>query len=494
MTERDRAIALYTFLKEFVQLRTKTIRDIARYEQDGEVIWAADIPRERGCHCIAWHRNTPDASDGDAPDAPDEVWVELRKPRLTRPPEPPESVHPWVRREQLDDSSLERPELFPDLPGESDEDPVIELDDHPEVQDAWDAYIEGRWRLWAEQDRRERAVQSVYTDLFSVFQRQQRLGESFEVVFGLGFLTWSAPDGHMVRRHLVTAHVTVSFDTERGALTVTPAGEGARPSLEQDMLDPQHRPDPHELRAIEETLEQLGESLWAPGPLDGVLKSWVHSASAEGEYTDAIERPERAGSAPIVHLAPALILRRRTERSFIRAFQEIIDQLNSDHPVPEACRTFVSVSEDSERGNASGESGHAAGPGEIYFPLPANEAQREIVRRLTANQGVLVQGPPGTGKSHTIVNLICHALATGQRVLVTSHAVRALKVIQRMIRDSAPDLAPAFGRAARRRPECFTRNGGVRSRDHHSAEHVGCGGESEGGYAARMRPGSPAPP
>lgn len=232
--------------------------------------------------------------------------------------------------------------------------------------------------MWAEQDRRERAVQSVYTDLFSVFQRQQRLGESFEVVFGLGFLIWNAPDGHMVRRHLITAHVTVSFDTERATLTVTPAGEGARPSLEQDMLDPQYRPDPEEPRSIEETLEQLGESLWAAGPLDGRLKSWVHSASSEGEYTDALERPERAASAPMVHLAPALILRRRTERSFIRAFQEIIDQLNSDHPVPEGCRTFVSVSDDSGRANASGESGHAASPGEIYFPLPANEAQREI--------------------------------------------------------------------------------------------------------------------
>ena len=439
MTERERAVALYTFLKEFVQLRTKTIRDISRYEQDGQVIWAAEIPREHGCHCIAWHRGTPDAS---VDEAPDEVWIEIRKPRLTRPPEPPVSVHPWVRCEQLDDSSLERPELFPALPGESDEDPPIELHDHPEVQDAWDAYVEGRWRLWAEQDRRERAVQRVYTDLFSVFQRQQRLGESFEVVFGLGFLIWNAPDGHTVRRHLITAHVTVSFDTERGTLTVTPAGEGARPSLEQDMLDPQHRPDPKELRSIEETLEQLGESLWAAGPLDGVLKSWVHSASAEGKYTDALERPERADSAPTIYLAPALILRRRTERSFIRAFQEIIDQLNSNHPVPEGCRTFVSVCEDSERGNASGEGGHTAVPGEIYFPLPANEAQREIVRRLGANQGVLVQGPPGTGKSHTIVNLICHALATGQRVLVTSHAVRALKVLQRMIRDSAPDLAP----------------------------------------------------
>ena len=53
LTERDRAIGLYTFLKEFVQLRTRTIRDVSSYEQDGEVIWAADIPREHGCHCAA---------------------------------------------------------------------------------------------------------------------------------------------------------------------------------------------------------------------------------------------------------------------------------------------------------------------------------------------------------------------------------------------------------------------------------------------------------
>ena len=87
--------------------------------------------------------------------------MEIRKPRLTLPPEPPESVHRWVRREQFDDSSLERPELFPALPGESADDPAIELDDHPEVREAWDAYIEGRWWPWAEQDRRERAVQTV---------------------------------------------------------------------------------------------------------------------------------------------------------------------------------------------------------------------------------------------------------------------------------------------------------------------------------------------
>ena len=67
---------------------------------------------------------------------------------------------------------------------------------------------------------------------------------------------------------------------------------------------------------------------------------------------------------------------------------------------------------------------------EIYFPLPANNEQKEIVEKLVTRQGVLVQGPPGTGKSHTIANLISHLLATGKRVLITSHTPRALKVLQ----------------------------------------------------------------
>ncbi len=431
MTDHEGAIALYTFLKEFVQLRTRTVRDVSQYEQ---VIWAVDVPREPGCDSIAWHR--------EEPEAPDEVWLEIRKPRLTRPPEPPELARDWVRPGQLDDSSLDLPELYETILGESPENPPLRREDHPEVEAAWDTYIADRWWHWAEQDRREQAVQGVYTELFSMFQRQQRLGENFEIVFGFGYLSWNSPDGQTVGRHLAVARVSVAFDTTSGTLTVTPAGEGARPSLEQDMLDPQYRPDPELLSSIEETLDGIGDSLWAAGPIDGLLKSWVHSVSPEGEYSDELERVASAGDNPIVHFAPALILRRRSERSFLRAFEDIITQLEAGEPVPEGVSRFISVSGDQDRDSLVHQGGNGARAGETFFPLPANDAQQRIVERLVENQGVLVQGPPGTGKSHTIVNLICHSLAKGERVLVTSHAVRALKVLQRMIRERVPDLAP----------------------------------------------------
>ena len=149
----------------------------------------------------------------------------------------------------------------------------------------------------------------------------------------------------------------------------------------------------------------------------------MNSASADGEYKDSLTPPEGANTAPVVHFAPALILRRRTERSFIRAFDDIIAQLENGEPVPEGVSRFISVAEDDQQRTYENHGDKGLGTGETFFPLPANDAQRRIVERLVTSQGVLVQGPPGTGKSHTIVNLICHALATVLRLSTCSDSV-----------------------------------------------------------------------
>ena len=60
------------------------------------------------------------------------------------------------------------------------------------------------------------------------------------------------------------------------------------------------------------------------------------------------------------------------------------------------------------------------GEQELYFPKPFQDEQVRIVQLLDVYDGVVVQGPPGTGKTHTIANIICHYLAQGTRVLVTS--------------------------------------------------------------------------
>ena len=182
-------------------------------------------------------------------------------------------------------------------------------------------------------------------------------------------------------------------------------------------------------------MSEIGDDLWGNIQVQDALKAWVHAVSSLGQFNEGLEPQTEVGPDPIIHLAPALILRRRTERSLLRVFQEIIKQLRDGYPLPMGVRRLVTIMDDDagfidEDKRQRGSYKESLPLREIYFPLPANQEQLEIVRKLSTRQGILVQGPPGTGKSHTIANLVCHLLAEGQRVLVTSHAARALKVLR----------------------------------------------------------------
>jgi len=427
---RNRALRLFTFLREITELRTKTTRTSDQYEK---VLWFNDIPREPGCHCIAWH------SDRDLEES--DVWAEIKKPRLKAPPNVPEVLKPWLDPREVEDSSREMPDLrerititvqsSADEGGERTE--FRELAECPEIKPSWERYVQEAWWPWAEEDRKLQAVQEVYTDLFSIYQKQQRLGEAHEVVLGLGYLTWRTPGGYEVKRHIITAQTNLSFDAGRGVIFLGPAGEGAKPTLEQDMLEPQERPNPAEQTAIEHQVGEIGDALWDGVQIHAVLKAWVHAVSSRGQYDEVLIPDKEVGPDPRIRLAPAVILRKRTERSLLRLFQEIIQQMRDGHPVPIGIRRLVTIMDDS--GASFGGDGEENKPPsasiieEIYFPLPANAEQLEIAQKISARQGILVQGPPGTGKSHTIANLVCHLLATGQRVLITSHTSRALKAL-----------------------------------------------------------------
>ena len=65
----------------------------------------------------------------------------------------------------------------------------------------------------------------------------------------------------------------------------------------------------------------------------------------------------------------------------------------------------------------------------LLIPFPANPEQIKVIKELGDNQFIHVQGPPGTGKSQTIANLVCHMVASGYTVLVTSQKNKALEVV-----------------------------------------------------------------
>jgi len=164
---RDRAVRLFTFLREVALLRTVTVRHLRQYD---DLIWLADIPQEDECYCAAWHQGE-EAAAGD-------TWIEVGKPRLLPAPEVPETLVPWLSVREVSDSTGDFPELRERITirpeGHGDDGKVqvqeVELSDRPEIKQAWEKWVESRWWPWAEEDRRLRRVQEVYNDLFSVYQ------------------------------------------------------------------------------------------------------------------------------------------------------------------------------------------------------------------------------------------------------------------------------------------------------------------------------------
>ncbi|HNS22310.1 MAG TPA: AAA domain-containing protein [Sedimentisphaerales bacterium] len=432
--DHKKAVHLVEYLLRLASLRAKLIRDIADYEK---VLWISDIPRQKGCFTQAWGRDEEYDSD---------VWIEVQNRREPELPSIPGECKNWIDRE-----TLRNKDEIPELPAEitrvvenpaweegSDQPQSVQstqrLNAHPEIQRTWDHYVEERWLPWAEQHKIWESIHGVYSSLFAIHQEQLRLGEEYELVLGLGLLTWRTPTGQRIHRHLIVANALLEFEARLGKFTVRPSTDGASLRPELDMLDIEEQPARAEETA-KPALVPATDDPWEKDCIEGVLKALVHSIKPEGEYDDTLsEKSTQATPKPIVEYAPALILRKRSSRGLTETLKRIKEKIEEGEDIPAEFRDLAEIG----RGN---DGHHADDPGdtsstfdgEVFFPKPSNEDQRRIVDALRGASGVLVQGPPGTGKSHTIANLVCHLLATGQRTLITAKTPRALQVLEELL-------------------------------------------------------------
>lgn len=439
--ETQKVARLVDYLLRLATLRTKLIREITEYEN---VLWLSSIPHERGCFTQAWGRDEEHETD---------EWLEVQNRREPELPTVPPQCKDWVSLPSLRNKS-DLPELLPEITRQtpnpdwregSDQPETIpktdRLEDHPEVRQAWDRYVEDKWLPWTEEHTAWEKVHKVYSALFAIHQQQLRLGEEYELLLGLGLLTWQTPTGQRARRHLIVADAILEFEARLGKFTVRPHTEGAKLRPELDMLDIEEQPA-HAEETAKASLGTAEDDPWEKGSVEGVLQALVHSIDSQGEYVDSLEANNiRASAKPIVEYAPALILRKRSAKGLTETLKRIKEQIENGEVIPGEFADLAEIRPKDEREPGDEpEEANAAFDGEIFFPKPSNDEQRRIVDKIRAANGVLVQGPPGTGKSHTIANLICHLLATGQRTLITAKTPRALQVLEGLVPDELRPL------------------------------------------------------
>ena len=437
----EKAVRLIDYLLRLATLRSKLIRSVDDYEK---VLWLSNIPREQGCFTQAWGRDEEYELD---------IWLEVKNRREPAPYTVPAQCKDWVNPSSLRNKE-DLPELLtkinrqiqnPDWREGSDQPETIphteRIVDHPEVQQAWDRYVEDKWLPWTEEHNAWEKVHKVYSALFSIYQEQLRLGEEYELVLGLGLLTWQTPTGQRARRHLIVADAILEFEARLGKFTVRPHTEGAKLRPELDMLDIEEQPARAE-EAAKGSLAVAEDDPWEKGCVEGVLQALVHSINSQGDYDDSLEAKNiRASAKPIVEYAPALVLRKRSAKGLTETLNRIKEQIEHGEDIPGEFADLAEIHPKDGRESSNGtEETNVAFDGEVFFPKPSNDEQRRIVDKIRVASGVLVQGPPGTGKSHTIANLICHLLATGQRTLITAKTPRALQVLEGLVPDELRPL------------------------------------------------------
>ncbi|KWW98756.1 hypothetical protein LI90_385 [Carbonactinospora thermoautotrophica] len=417
------ATGLFEFLIGLQELRTSRVSNLRQYSK---VLWLDDLPDS-----IATPLSHPEAED--------EYWVVADRAERIRKPEPDPVLAPWLDEREVGDCQLDRPELRQvirvkaaeeDAEAEDSDEPrhiELRLDDHPEVRAAYEEWLPD-WQEWAKTERHF----ETYRELYLLRQQLTEQAENYELLLGFGLLTGAFGDTE-VRRHLITVRGTIDLDHETGRLTVS-AAEGADPVLEEDMLDPAHRVSKSVREQILALLRDPDATLWGPdSTVVRALQVWANGNGPDISYDDDPRPPQHSGRQPRVTLAPALLFRKRGQRSFIEAFDRIKRTVLATREVPAGIQQLLRIEEGSVSEAALTEWQRAFADEETYFPKESNEEQRQIVARLRERRVVLVQGPPGTGKTHTIANLVTDLLAHGQRVLITSHTARALKVLKEQL-------------------------------------------------------------
>jgi very-short-patch-repair endonuclease len=425
---RDKAIRVYEYLTHLVKYRTSVICDVKNYV---DCIWINEIPQHKWCYCRAW--DNPD-------DDEDFSWIEIKKPKLPSLPSIPEECCPWVVRESLYDM-VEGPKLHEKKSNEvTNEQGELfieqeELSNHPDIIKTWDEYVEKQWKAWSEEYKKAKTVQDIYSKLFSMYQQQRSLGESYEIVIGLGLLSYKAKGGPSIYRHIVTAETELIFEPNKGTIIVKHNPEGANLKFETETIDPKEQPPIQIQLDLEQHLTTISNQIWNNVTIHSVIRSWINAFKADASYDENLLPPAQACDPAKANFAPAIILRKRTNRGIIQFINTILKQLKNEGEISANILGLVQIDSTKESIVEPGEEREYGSPDfkqpEIpLLPLQVNEEQLKIVCELQNKKGILVQGPPGTGKSHTIANLICHLLSQGKRILVTSQTSRALKVLK----------------------------------------------------------------
>jgi arginase family enzyme/very-short-patch-repair endonuclease len=283
------------------------------------------------------------------------------------------------------------------------------------------------WRPWALATAEAEKTRTLHRQLFDLMHQLDMTTATTELVWGHGILETTI-NGQGVRYPLVATPVLIEYEPDRSLVTVSPAGPSR---LQTDALAGLDERYLSQLLALAGPAGTLEIDLW--NDLD--RRELFERALGRLGYDRVIAEAGAELTTP--HIKDVGVLFARPKQRLLRGFLESLrDRLLAGDTTSIGALAAVVAHEPSKLRMPDDQPEQWRRVGErLLMPLPTNEAQESIARRLAQHRNVAVQGPPGTGKTHTIRNLICHLMANGKRVLVVAQKEDPLRVL----RDGLPE-------------------------------------------------------
>lgn len=399
----------------------------------------------------------------------DHIWLRVPRLETVSPPPIPEKQkglfrvgsNPIASAPSLDETVFQH-RLAQEIEGKTLEDAAeFEAGARDVAKDALDAYTL-LWSAWADGERPRYKTIALYGDLFALKHQMEaeETARPQELIWGMGISTWQIPMGGskpLFEYPLLTQAVEISLDEQTMALEIRPRATDTRVEMEA-FIACQITGAAHVENTIREHLQKHKErpaTPFDPSSYADVLKLAATNLDSHGSYREVLAT-DQAIPTPDEHLAVTdmwvILARPRSNNYLFEDLRRLQVALESGCVIPAGPLSLVTLPSDDVveydsvnfRGLSSRDSAGRGKVKELYFPLPYNDEQVTIVQRLEKAPGVAVQGPPGTGKTHTIANIICHYLATGRRILVTSKGEPALQVLQSKIPEEVRPLTVAL--------------------------------------------------
>jgi len=407
-TDRDKIKQIFRFLQELHYVKSPPVVDLALYE------WKLSydaVPRyasvQRG-----------DAGSG--------FIIKVARPSESQCPRPSVAIEKWLKAD-WEQFGVE-PEFYQRRKTTSVEgkEVVEAFEESPERVEAFEKWYEQR-RAWETAEKQLHDALNVFLDLFELYGKFEREAERLQLFLADGILRIHKPDV-VIQHPILLQRVELVFNPSVPEFLIKESSQGP------ELCTPLLRYAGIDGKAMQQLREEVDKQALHPLDPDATgefFKAFVHKFWPDGLYGDSLGQIQ-SDEVPCLYRAPMFFLGYRGQ-GYVEALESYIQKLPDLQQIPEALLRLVGTDE------RAGE----RPPGEaidLLLTKGANPEQKRVIEELELNDTVMVQGPPGTGKTHTIANLIGHLLARNQRILVTSHASKALRVVKDHVAPSLRNL------------------------------------------------------